>query len=105
MRRAGITTVFRAGSVAGRRDRQDGKRLVDHARAVLHERRQVVGRPGGRRNIVEPGDQHILGNAHAKRLAQRVDRADGKQVVGAEQRLAVCLAPANMSSAAANPPS
>ena len=62
-------------------------RLVDHHRRVLDERRQIVGEPGGGGDVVETGDHHVLGDAEADGLADRVHGAHREQVVGAEDRI------------------
>ena len=60
-------------------------RLGD-ARRILPERRQLVRRPGGHGNIVEADDRDLLGHPQTG-AAKMVERAEGHEVVDAEQRV------------------
>ncbi len=66
---------------------KNADRFADHPGRVLDKGREVVSRPGGHRDVVEAGDEHVLGRAQPGPATDRVERPHRHQIVGAEDRL------------------
>ena len=65
---------------------EHGNHRLGDARRILPERRQLVRCPGGHWNIVEADDRDFVGHPETG-AAKMVERAEGHEVVDAEQRV------------------
>lgn len=58
--------------------------LLDHFRHRLAHSRQAIGRPVGHRDVIEADHGEVLGDSAAALLPERVEAAEGHDVVGKE---------------------